>query len=190
MVAWWLSGLSIIWGILLGTRLLGRQPTGPWLLDIHRFAGGLAVVFTIVHMGALWADDFVEFGPSELLVPMASGWRPGAVAWGVVAFWLLVAIEVSSLVKRRLPEVVWRWMHTGAAPVFVLGMIHGLQAGSDPSNPIVWWSGAALTTTVVGLFGFRIATIGVDIRPGSGSAEDRVPIVRSHPPFGDDKLPV
>ncbi|MCP5025448.1 MAG: hypothetical protein GY929_04110 [Actinomycetia bacterium] len=190
MAAWWLTGISIIWGILLGTRLLGRRPTGPWLLDVHRFAGGLAVVFSILHLVGLWADDYVEFGPAELFIPMASTWRPGAVAWGVVAFWLLTALEVTSLLKRRVPERLWRWVHSMAAPVFVLGAIHGLQAGSDVSNPVVWWSGAALVTAVLGLLGFRIATIGVDIRPSSGAGVKRVRPRRPPQPVGDDRLPV
>lgn len=190
MAAWWLTGVSILWGILLGTRLLGRRPSGPWLLDIHRFAGGLAVVFSLLHLAGLWADDFVEFGPAELLVPMASNWRPGAVAWGVVAFWLLIAVELTSLLKRKLPERVWRWVHTMAAPVFGLGTVHGLQAGSDVSNPLAWWSGAVLVIAVVGLLGFRVATLGADIRPGSRGGADRVRPLRSPRPSGDDRLPV
>jgi len=34
----------------------------------------------------------VHFGPAQLLIPLASAWRPGAVAWGIVAFYLLVAV--------------------------------------------------------------------------------------------------
>ena len=190
MVAWWLFGLSIVCGILLSTRTLGRRPTGPWLLDLHRFVGGLALIFSGVHLLGLWADDYVEFGLAELLVPMASTWRPGAVAWGVVAFWLLVAIEVTSLVKDHIPDGLWRWIHTASAPGFVFGTVHGLQAGTDVGNPLLWWSGASIVTAFVGLLAFRLATMGVDVRPGAGRRGERIRADLAPPVVEDDKLPV
>ena len=74
------------------------------MLDLHKFLGTLSLVFVAVHLGALWADNYVHFGASELFVPMASTWRPGAVAWGIVAMYLLVAIQLTSWAMRRLPR--------------------------------------------------------------------------------------
>ena len=78
----------------LGTALSGRlsrRPRPAWVLDLHRFLGVLAVVFAGVHLLGLVADSYVHFGPAELFVPLASSWRPGPVAWGVVALYLLLA---------------------------------------------------------------------------------------------------
>ena len=50
--------------------------------------------------------DFVD--ALDLLVPGASQWRPTAVAWGVIALYLLLAVEVTSLLKRRVPTRLWR----------------------------------------------------------------------------------
>ena len=46
----------------------------------------------------------MDIGPAELFVPLASAWKPGAVAWGVVALYLLLAIEITSLLQRRIPR--------------------------------------------------------------------------------------
>jgi predicted ferric reductase len=102
-----------------------------WTLDLHRYLGGLAVVFVGVHLAALVFDSYVGFGLAELLVPFASRWKPTAVAWGVTAFYLLLAVEVSSLTRRRLPNRIWRRLHFLAFPLYVVGTLHLVTAGTD-----------------------------------------------------------
>jgi predicted ferric reductase len=105
-----------------------------WLLDLHRWLGALAVVTTLMHMAALVADNFVHFGWKELLVPNASPWKTGAVTWGVFAFYLLVVIEVSSLLMKKIPRRLWHGIHLTSYVLFVLATVHGIMAGSDAAN--------------------------------------------------------
>jgi predicted ferric reductase len=137
LVAWALLAASVGWGLLLSTRVLGRHPTRPWLLELHRFLSGGAVLFVVVHLAGLLADTYVHFTIADLLVPMASPWRPGAVAWGVVALYLLAAVELTSLVMERLPRGVWRTVHFSSFALFVLATVHGLLAGTDRGNLVV-----------------------------------------------------
>jgi hypothetical protein len=96
-VAWGLVATSVVSGLLLSTRLTRGRPTPAWILDLHRFLAGAAVAFTGLHLTGLIADTYVHFGAVEVLVPFASTWKPGPVAFGVVALYLLAAIEISSL---------------------------------------------------------------------------------------------
>jgi predicted ferric reductase len=137
LAAWALITASVLWGLLLSTRVLGRRPTRPWLLALHRYLSALAIGATAVHLFALLADSFVQFRVVDLVVPMASPWRPGAVAWGIVAIYLLVLIEITSLVGDRLPRRVWWSIHLTSFVVFALSTLHGLQAGTDASNSLV-----------------------------------------------------
>jgi DMSO/TMAO reductase YedYZ heme-binding membrane subunit len=150
IVSWVLLSASAVWGIALSTRLLASRPSPAWLLDLHRQLGGLACTFVAVHVGALVADDFVAFGPAEILVPLASRWRPVAVAWGVVALYLLGAVELTSLLKRRMPARWWRRVHRLSFPLWLLATAHGLAAGTDAGNPVVQWS--LLVVATIGLF--------------------------------------
>jgi len=134
IVAWALLTLSICWGLLLSTRVLSRRVSPAWLLDLHRHLGGLAVVFTGVHLVGLVADSYVTFGWAELFLPMASSWKPGAVAFGIVAFYLLLAIEITSLAMRRLPRSLWRWVHRSSFVLFGFATYHGIVAGTDAGN--------------------------------------------------------
>jgi DMSO/TMAO reductase YedYZ heme-binding membrane subunit len=140
LVTWGLAVASILIGLALATRALGPRPKAPWLLALHRWVGGLTVLFTAAHIGAIVADSYVHFGVADVLVPFASQWKPTAVAWGIVAAWLLLAIELTSLQMRRLPKRIWRRIHLTSYAVAVLATVHGFTAGSDTSNPAFTWA--------------------------------------------------
>ena len=131
LVAWALLAASVLWGLLLATRVFGRTPSPKWLTDLHRFLGGTAVIFTAIHVGALVADGYVHFGTKEVLVPFASSWKPLPVAWGVVSMWILVAVEGSSLLMRYLPRKLWHGIHLASFVLFFTATFHALTAGTD-----------------------------------------------------------
>ena len=89
-------------------------------------------------------DSYVGFGLADLLVPFASHWKPMAVAWGVTGLYLLLAVEVSSLARKRLPNRIWRRLHFLAFPLYVVATLHMLTAGTDaaprPSRSWPWRS--------------------------------------------------
>lgn len=155
LVAWWLVAASVLFGLFLSTRVLQGKPKPAWLLDLHRFLGGLSVVFTGVHMVGLLADSYIHFGVADLLVPFASDWKPGAVAWGVVGFYLLVAIEVTSLFMRRIPRKWWRRVHLTSFGLFLFSSVHAFAAGTDGGNAAVQWSALLMATAFVFLMTYR-----------------------------------
>jgi methionine sulfoxide reductase heme-binding subunit len=156
VVAWALLASSVIVGLLLSTRLTRGRPTPAWLTDMHRFLGGTAVAFTLLHVGGLVADTYVHFGLADLLVPFASSWRPDAVALGVVSLYLLAAIELTSLLRRRIPRSVWRRVHLTSFVLFWTATFHFLLAGSDSGHPLARWGINITAATVVFLSLVRI----------------------------------
>jgi DMSO/TMAO reductase YedYZ heme-binding membrane subunit len=139
MVAWALLTLSILWGFFVTTRVLGARPRPAWLLDLHRFLGALAVIFVLVHLVALFVDQFIGFSVADLLVPFVSSYEPGAMAWGIVAFYVLLAVEITSLVMNRLPRSLWKWIHRSSYALFGLATTHSLLVGTDARNSIAIW---------------------------------------------------
>ena len=134
VISWLMITGSVIWGVILSTKAFPEQRRPAWLLDLHRWLGGLAVLFMVLHMGALVLDGYTDFGLSDLLVPYASAWRPGAVALGVVAAWTLAAVELTSLAMKRMPKKVWRGVHVLSYLTFWLTSLHAAFAGSDRST--------------------------------------------------------
>ena len=135
LLSWALLTAAVLWGLALSSRIFGKRPRPAWLLDLHRHLGGLALVFLGVHMLGILLDGYVHFGLSQLLVPLAGTWHPGAVAWGIVGLYLLLAVELTSLLRRHLPLRVWRRTHYLSFPLFVVATIHAMTAGTDRSTP-------------------------------------------------------
>ena len=156
IVAWALSAAAVIWGLLLSTRSARGLAKPAWVLDLHRWLGALTIVVTVAHLGALVADSYIHFDLVDLLVPGASAWKTGAVAWGVVAFWIFVAVEVSSLAKKRLPHKVWVRIHLLSFAAYVMATAHYLTAGTERTNPIVLFSVEIVTAAVLFLTLLRI----------------------------------
>src|SRR3954468_1734432 len=159
IVAWALLAASVIWGLWLSGRVrpFGARPA--WILDLHRFLGGLATIFVGVHVASILLDSYTSFGLTDVLVPFASSWHPLAVAWGVVAMYLLLAVELTSLARHRLPQPLWRVIHVASLPLFVLSTVHYVVAGTDASNRIPLAAIGTVTAAIVLLFARRMSEV-------------------------------
>lgn len=151
IVAWFAAASALLVGLMTSSRLLGRRPTIPWLVDLHRYMSSLSLFFVAVHMISLWLDGFVDFGPVDLLIPWQAG-VPGlsstGIALGVIATWILVAVHVTSLVRDRMPSALWRALHLTSYLVVGLGAVHAFQVGSDMQNPLGLGLGISLLTAI------------------------------------------
>ncbi len=112
----------------------------------------------------------MHFSALSVLVPFASHWRPSAVAWGVVGMYLLLAVELTSLARRRLPKRAWRAVHFASFPLFFMATIHAFTAGTDAAS----WAFVSVATTavlaVVGLTGKRIVEATREPEPDASPA--------------------
>ncbi len=152
LMAWLAAAGAMLVGAMIPSRILGRRPTIPWLTDLHRMLGAMASVFLLIHMGTLWFDHFVAFRFDDLLIPFVAdvpGLSRFSLALGVVAAWLFAAVELTSLVRERLPERLWRSIHLTSYLILVLGTVHAILAGSDIGNPISASIGTSALAAVI-----------------------------------------
>jgi predicted ferric reductase len=144
LVAWAVVTASIIWGLALSTRLVSKRGAPAWLLDLHRYLGALSLVFTAIHIASLPFDNYAHITILELLLPFRSaarsGYAPEPIAWGVVAFYLVVAIQLTSWIKKYLSRRVWHSIHLLSMPLFVVATVHGFKAGTEKNNRLIIWS--------------------------------------------------
>ncbi len=182
-VSWALLAIAVLWGLFITNKTLNRTTAPAWVLDLHRHLGGLSVVFAAVHVGALPLDTFTDWGWRDLLIPMASQWHPGPVAWGIVALYLLVAIEVTSLLGRRFPKKWWRRVHMLSFPLYILASIHLFTAGTDSGNSVGRWMVVTVSTLIVFLTVVRVlaATKPRETRPNPRTAAARVHTAAASP---------
>lgn len=126
--------LSVAWGVLLATRALKPHDRPAWLLEVHRWLGGTALVMTGLHLLGLYLDGYIDYGASDLFVPFASGYRPLAVAIGVLSLYLLVAVVATSYMRRWLSKRAWQRVHLLSYGLVWTAAIHAGLAGTDTVN--------------------------------------------------------
>jgi len=98
--------LSVAFGLAATTAPLGRKVAKASAATIHQTLSTVALVLLGLHLGGLLADRFMPFSIAELAVPLASEYRPVAVAFGIVAMYLTVFVIVASWL---LTWVYVRW---------------------------------------------------------------------------------
>ena len=160
IVAWLMLTATVSWGVVLATKAFPKKRRPIWLLDLHRWLGGLTLGFLGIHVVALLADSYMTFDIADLTIPFWSDWKPVAMALGIIAGWLLGIIQATSVAKRHMSTKVWRTIHMSSYPVFWLTTMHGALAGSDSSR--VLYQVAALASIALLMW----ATIYRLVRPG------------------------
>src|SRR5947209_6571884 len=149
--------LAVAVGLALSAQL--QSPSRwPRLLnnELHNFLTLLGTIFLGVHVLAVWIDPFTHFGWNEILIPLASHYRPEWMALGIVALYLGIAIGISTWLRPRIGYSWWRRLHFLTLAIYVLATIHGIGTGSDPQT---WWVLAPYAggiVLVLGLFCRRL----------------------------------
>lgn len=130
LVAFAVLTLSVWLGLSMSTRIVPPRYRAR-LLGWHRTLAWTGLSLVGLHAGALLADPTLHFAPAAVLVPFASAWRPAAVAAGVMAGWLSLALAASFRLRRFIGQRGWRRLHYASFAAFVLALCHALASGTD-----------------------------------------------------------
>jgi DMSO/TMAO reductase YedYZ heme-binding membrane subunit len=139
---WYASrGAGAVTLVLLSASLVlgigefrGWRPAGATRFAVaatHRTLSLLALSLLAVHVATVLLDPFPRIGLAAAFVPFASPYRPLWLGLGTLALDLLVALVVTSLVRRRLGYRAWRGVHWLAYACWPVAILHGLGTGSD-----------------------------------------------------------
>jgi len=124
--------------VVLGALTAGRAGSRAWprfaVAALHRNLSLLTVVFVAVHVATAVLDDYVVLRWRDVLLPFASDYQPFWVGLGAIAFDLLVALLVTSLLRTRIPPRVWRAVHWAAYACWPIAVLHGFGTGGDDTQ--------------------------------------------------------
>lgn len=166
LIGWAALAATMSLGLLLSSRVTHPELRPVWLRALHRHVSMLAVGTIGLHLVALAADSYIEFGPVELFVPLASPWKPVAVAFGIVALYYLALVQITSLAMHRLSRSTWRGVHATSYLAFLLAGIHFALAGSDARSLSVLIPAVAVASSTGLLIVFRLLRRGERQVPG------------------------
>jgi hypothetical protein len=140
---------------------------------LHRNVTLLALAFVVVHVVTTILDGYTPIGVRDAFVPFVASYRPVWLGLGAVAFDLLLALIVTSLLRNRLGLRAWRAVHWLAYASWPVALLHSLGTGSDARAAWLVLLASACTIAIVVAALWRVATAahgGLVLRVGLGAA--------------------
>ena len=121
----------VVLGVLSSLRF--EVPSWPRFLTtgLHRNLSLTAVVFLALHIVTAVVDPFTHLGWVAALVPFSSYYRTFWLGLGVIAFELLAAVTVTSLVRGFIGHSAWRLIHWLSYASWPVAVVHGFGTGTD-----------------------------------------------------------
>jgi methionine sulfoxide reductase heme-binding subunit len=151
-----LTGVVVL-GILVNRK--GRLPGLPRFsgLHLHRYVALLAVAFLALHILTAIAVPFAGIGLAAAVIPFASARDSLWIGLGAVSFDLLVALVVTSLLRRHIGWRVWRAVHWLAYLCWPVALAHGVGIGPGMRYGRLLDLTAACIVAVVAAAAWRLA---------------------------------
>lgn len=132
---------ALVWGLFFSSRSTGNRRRPKWWLDLHNYLGGLAFVFTVLHMAISYADNIDLAEMTGFLLPIGRDGIDWSLAWGYLSVFMFAALVFTSWPKKRLGRRGWLLVHLLSVPAAVMAAAHGWMIGSSRGT---LWFGALL----------------------------------------------
>jgi len=148
---------TVVLGIVTSVRF--ASPAWPRFVTVslHRNLSLLTITFTALHVLTTITDPFASISAVSVVVPFTSGYRRIWLGLGVVAFDLLLAVLVTSLLRTRIRPRVWRAVHWAGYACWPVALVHGLGTGTDGATRWVLAITAVCALAVVAAGVWRLA---------------------------------
>lgn len=98
---------------------------------LHRNLSLLSVVFLGLHISTTVIDTYVPIGWVNVIVPFQTPYKTLWVGLGTIAFDLLAAVIITSLLRRRMSPRTWKAVHWTAYAMWAIAVVHSLGIGTD-----------------------------------------------------------
>jgi sulfoxide reductase heme-binding subunit YedZ len=140
--------------IALGVIDVQRWSTPRWprfLVDsLHRNVSLLAMLFLVLHILTSVLDSFAPIRLADTIIPFIGSYRPFWLGLGAVAFDLILAVIITSLLRQRMGFATWRAIHWLTYASWPIALLHGFGTGSDVKSTWLLLLSIGCTAVVVG----------------------------------------
>jgi methionine sulfoxide reductase heme-binding subunit len=165
-VALVLLTLSVVLGVLGSVRFSAAPRWPRFAIDtLHRDSSLLVIVLVVLHVVTSVLDGFAPITLVDGLIPFQTPYRPLWMGLGALSFDVLIALVVTSLLRRRLGYRSWRAIHWLAYASWPVAVLHGLGTGSDVKS---WWMLALTIACLVAVLAAVFTRIGRTSAAGGG----------------------
>jgi methionine sulfoxide reductase heme-binding subunit len=148
--------LSVVFGLLLSTKLLDAIAHRPVKFTLHQDLAALGLGMAAIHGVLLGLDASMPFSVVQMVVPGAAPYAPLAVGVGQASLYLMALVTASFYVRRQIGQRAWRTLHYLTFLAFAGSTAHGIAAGTDSGAPWAQWLYLGSMTVVAFLLTYRI----------------------------------
>jgi sulfoxide reductase heme-binding subunit YedZ len=125
----------------LGSIKASRPDVRVLVQYLHRTAAALGLGLLLVHITAILLDKDAGVGVMGAIVPFASGYRPGSVAFGSLAIYTFLIVSALGVARGRIAGSargarIWRGLHLLSYAGWAMAMYHGFFTGTD--SDLAW----------------------------------------------------
>jgi len=162
LIAFLLLYIVIFLGLTVRLPFLNRIFSPLTSLKVHAWLSVQSLVFASAHGVALMFDKFFNFTWMEVFVPFAHPEDGNFVAMGVISFYIMILIILTSYFRHLMSHRLWRISHFLNIFLYVMVIIHALNSGTDLKNQgfgrdIFVWSNLVLAFLFVLNLGYRLS---------------------------------
>jgi sulfoxide reductase heme-binding subunit YedZ len=147
--------------LVLGIVDVRRWSTEAWprfVVDsLHRNVSLLALAFLCVHILTAVLDSFTPISLVNAVIPFTGSYRPFWLGLGALAFDLMLAVILTSLLRRRIGHATWRATHWLSYASWPIALLHGFGTGSDVKSTWMLAISIGCLVATVGAVLVRIA---------------------------------
>ncbi|GAA4778032.1 hypothetical protein GCM10023200_08680 [Actinomycetospora chlora] len=136
-----LMGVVLALGALHNTslsRLAGQALPRFVLVALHRNLSLITVVFVALHVVTVLVTPYLPLHWYHVVVPGTASFNPWPVGLGAVALDLLLAVVISSSLRRFLSKRVWLVVHWTSYVCFPVAVAHAVANASFRGG--TWWT--------------------------------------------------
>jgi predicted ferric reductase len=148
--------------VVLGILSVLRVQTSGWprflTVGLHRNLSLMTLVFLALHIVTAVVDPFTHLGWLAAVVPFSSYYRTVWLGLGTIAFELLLAILVTSLIRGFIGQAAWRLVHWLSYASWPIAVLHGAGTGTDAFSAWLLALQAACVIAVLGAIVYRLMT--------------------------------
>ena len=137
LVGFALLYISIFLGLAIRIHFLHKIISPIYSVRIHCWISLQALLFAFIHGFALFFDKFMSFSLAEIFVPFASRYETNMVALGILGFYLMIILVVTSYGHKLISQKLWRIAHFLNVVLYVIVLVHAFILGTDMNNPLV-----------------------------------------------------
>jgi methionine sulfoxide reductase heme-binding subunit len=149
---------TVVLGIVASVGWTGTRWPRFLSQAVHRNLSLFCLALIGVHVVSTVGDGYVPIGVVDAVIPFRSPYRPMWVGLGALAFDMLLAVAITSALRRRIGVAAWRGVHWLAYACWPVAAIHGLGSGSDPRLPGAMLVFVACTAAVAAAVAWRLVS--------------------------------